>query len=172
MRCSKCGADNREGAKFCSECATPFAAKCPRCGAANTFGAKFCDECAASLTSLSPIVQSAQTFPVTAELTEGSAIDGERKTVTALFADLKGSTELIVLDESGLDSSHLVPVLKSTQTLIERFQADGETASSMLGEIIERVDLMREGIRLILKLSIAEEDRIVGSVARAQPART
>jgi len=51
----------------------------------------------------------------------------------------------LVLEKSGIDSSHLVPVLKSTQTLIERLQADGETVSSTLGEIIERVDLMREG---------------------------
>ena len=65
----------------------------------------------------------------------------------------------LVLDESGIDSSHLVPVLRSTQTLIERLQADGETASSTLGEIIERVDLMREGIRILLKLPIAAEDR-------------
>ena len=65
----------------------------------------------------------------------------------------------LVLEESSIDSSHLVPVLKSTQTLIERLQADGETASSTLGEIIERVDLMREGIRILLKLPIAAEDR-------------
>ncbi len=65
----------------------------------------------------------------------------------------------LVLEESGIDSSHLVPVLKSTQTLIERLQADGETASSTLGAIIERVDLMREGIRILLKLPIAAEDR-------------
>ena len=50
-------------------------------------------------------------------------------------------------------------MLRSTQTLIERLQADGETALSTLGEIIERVDLMREGIRLLLKLPIAEKDR-------------
>jgi hypothetical protein len=55
----------------------------------------------------------------------------------------------LVLEESGIDSSHLVPALTSTQTLIERLQADGETASSTLGEIIERVDLMREGIRIL-----------------------
>src|SRR5580704_5494004 len=47
MRCAKCGTDNREGAKFCSECATAFAAKCPKCGAVNIPSAKFCDECAA-----------------------------------------------------------------------------------------------------------------------------
>src|SRR6202795_2143593 len=64
----------------------------------------------------------------------------------------------LVLEESGIDSSHLVPVLRSIQTLIERLQADGETASSTLGEIIERVDLMREGIRILLKLPIAAED--------------
>jgi class 3 adenylate cyclase len=95
IRCSKCGAANREGAKFCSECATAFAAKCPQCGAANRPGAKFCDECAASLTSLSTILQSAQTVRVTAEQTEESAIDDERKTVTALFADIKGSMDLM-----------------------------------------------------------------------------
>ena len=65
----------------------------------------------------------------------------------------------LVLEESGIDSSHLVPVLRSAQTLIERLQADGETASSTLGEIIERVDLLREGIRILLKLPIAAEDR-------------
>ena len=70
-----------------------------------------------------------------------------------------GQPIALVLEESGIDSSHLVPVLRSTQTLIERLQADGETVSSTLGEIIERVDLMREGIRILLKLPIAAEDR-------------
>jgi len=95
IRCTKCGADNREGAKFCSECATPLAAKCPRCRAANTPGAKFCDECAASLASSLTTLQSAQTVRVESEQAEGSTIDGERKMVTALFADIKGSTELM-----------------------------------------------------------------------------
>src|SRR6202045_4965845 len=94
-RCTKCGADNREGAKFCSECATPFAVKCPRCGAANKPAAKFCDECAASLVTASTIPETVQPVRVVAEQAEASALDGEGKTVTALFADLKGSTELM-----------------------------------------------------------------------------
>src|SRR5712671_6371492 len=94
-RCTKCGADNREGAKFCSECATPFAVKCPRCGAANKPAAKFCDECAASLAPASTIPETVQPVRVVAEQAEASALDGERKTVTALFADIKGSTELM-----------------------------------------------------------------------------
>src|ERR1700722_11278088 len=93
--CTKCGADNREGAKFCSECATPFAVKCPHCGAANKLAAKFCDQCAASLTPASTIPETVQPVRVVAEQAEASALDGERKTVTALFADIKGSTELM-----------------------------------------------------------------------------
>src|SRR6516225_7225429 len=34
MRCSKCGADNREGRKFCTQCGSALATKCLRCGAA------------------------------------------------------------------------------------------------------------------------------------------
>src|ERR1700674_304926 len=94
-RCTKCGADNREGAKFCSACATPFAVKCPRCGAANKPAAKFCDECAASLAPASTIPETVQPVCVVAEQAEESALEGERKTVTALFAYIKGSTELM-----------------------------------------------------------------------------
>src|ERR1700693_4497863 len=94
-RCTKCGADNREGAKFCSECATAFAVKCPRCGATNKPAAKFCDECAASLAPGSTIPETAQPVRVVAEQAEASALDGERKTVTALFADIKGSMDFI-----------------------------------------------------------------------------
>ena len=94
-RCAKCGADNREGAKFCSECATPFAVKCPRCGAANKPAAKFCDECAAALAPASTIPETVQPGRVVAEQAEASALDGERKTVTALFVDIKGSTALM-----------------------------------------------------------------------------
>src|SRR5271163_1376813 len=84
MRCTKCGADNREGAKFCSDCATPFAAKCPRCGAANKPGAKFCDECAASLSPTSTVIQPtnqfAQSVSVAAEQVDAFATDAERNT--------------------------------------------------------------------------------------------
>src|SRR5689334_5616204 len=47
MRCQKRGIDNREGARFCSECAAPLSAKCARCGMDNAPGVKFCDSAAA-----------------------------------------------------------------------------------------------------------------------------
>jgi class 3 adenylate cyclase len=85
MCCAKCGSDNREGAKFCSECATPFAAKCSRCRAViNTPGAKFCDECAAPLDG----------SPVPAQAEAREELTGERRHLTVLFCDLVGSTEI------------------------------------------------------------------------------
>ena len=110
MRCSKCGTDNREARKFCAECGASFlmSAKCPRCGAANEPGEKFCGECGASLA----VGASGSTAPPAAEGSDlvrpdrsrshinfaermrvqagaDTPIDGERKTVTALFADIK-----------------------------------------------------------------------------------
>src|SRR6516162_2318151 len=105
MRCSKCGSDNREGRKFCAECGTPLAATCAKCGAVNEHNEKFCGECGAALTrSAEPaMAQSPSVRPsirVTSESTDAQVegplhFEGERKTVTALFADIKGSTELM-----------------------------------------------------------------------------
>jgi hypothetical protein len=46
MKCSKCGYENRAGAKFCEECAAPLARTCPHCGSQVSATAKFCPECA------------------------------------------------------------------------------------------------------------------------------
>jgi hypothetical protein len=99
MRCAKCGCDNREGAKFCRECASPLSSKCAACGALDQPDAKFCDECATPLDGArSPRIAASSRPPdirITPEQPDASAQDGERKTVTALFADIKGSMELM-----------------------------------------------------------------------------
>jgi hypothetical protein len=56
MRCLHCGGENRTGAKFCDECATPLPLACPSCGADNRPGAKFCNECATPLTRQAQVV--------------------------------------------------------------------------------------------------------------------
>jgi class 3 adenylate cyclase/tetratricopeptide (TPR) repeat protein len=88
VHCTKCGADNREGAKFCSECATPFAAKCPKCGAVKASGAKFCDECGISLSAPSNNSVSAQ------PQVQAREVVGERRHLTVLFCDVVGSTAI------------------------------------------------------------------------------
>ena len=99
MRCSKCGSENPSGRKFCGECGDPFAVKCPECGAENTAPFKFCGECGTTL-AVAAAASTIRAEPESSAIRVNSeaapeALEGERKTVTALFADIKGSTELM-----------------------------------------------------------------------------
>ena len=99
MRCSKCGADNREGARFCDKCGGKFSLRCASCGAENRTDAKFCDSCGAAFgadaTVATPAAKMNDTPIRVTETSAAENLEGERKTVTALFADIKGSMELI-----------------------------------------------------------------------------
>ena len=95
MRCSNCGVENSASAKFCINCAAPFRRKCTSCGIENPSEAKFCAECAAPLALLA-LEPKPSGLPITVhEPDRKEVVEGERKTVTALFADIKGSTELM-----------------------------------------------------------------------------
>jgi len=103
MRCTKCGTDNAADARFCNQCATPLNRACPKCAHPNPPEAKFCSQCAIALGGQAAIGSDAFASPVARggirvapEQKDASpGVDGERKTVTALFADIKGSTELM-----------------------------------------------------------------------------
>src|SRR5215467_2040056 len=95
MRCSKCRFDNPAGIKFCGQCTTPLPLVCPNCHFENPPGFKFCGQCTTALGPNSAKPQSLNP-PTSSPETDGpAALDGERKTVTALFADIKGSMELM-----------------------------------------------------------------------------
>jgi Double zinc ribbon len=101
MNCPRCNHENAAGQKFCGECGARLAASCPACGAANASEQKFCGECGARLGEAAPPSKfdSPQSYTPKhlAEriLLSKEALEGERKQVTVLFADLKGSMELI-----------------------------------------------------------------------------
>src|SRR5260221_12125306 len=96
MICGKCKTENPDGLKFCNECGAAFRAPCASCGLENAPGAKFCGQCG---TVLGTPAASARKFEDRkirkADDSAPENIAGERKTVTALFADIKGSTELM-----------------------------------------------------------------------------
>ena len=100
MRCSACSHENRSGARFCGECAAPLAAvvTCGGCGGRNPVGQKFCDACGRTLAAASTKARDVRSYTPAhlAEkiLTSRSALEGERKHVTVLFADVQGSMDL------------------------------------------------------------------------------
>jgi class 3 adenylate cyclase/tetratricopeptide (TPR) repeat protein len=103
MGCPSCGAENPSGARFCNSCGAPQAAICPGCGNGNPPGSRFCNACATPLAAPAPTRPEASPSPHSytprhlAEkiLASRDALQGERKQVTILFADVVGSTELI-----------------------------------------------------------------------------
>jgi class 3 adenylate cyclase/tetratricopeptide (TPR) repeat protein len=103
MRCSSCNSENPETAKFCGSCGAPLEAVCPNCGAENPPQFKFCGECGTPLRKprRSPEPARPRGSPLAQNILRDESgagaerAEGERKTVSALFADIKGSTELM-----------------------------------------------------------------------------
>jgi class 3 adenylate cyclase/tetratricopeptide (TPR) repeat protein len=121
MKCPRCQAENRAGAKFCEDCGASLAAPCRACGAELTPGKKFCGSCGAPTSSEKPAERSekpAERSEKPAErlgevadrfaspqsytpkhlaekiLTSKAAIEGERKIVTVMFSDVSGFTAM------------------------------------------------------------------------------
>jgi hypothetical protein len=118
MRCPRCQYENLAGMKFCGQCAAPLAAACPACGAVITPGNRFCGQCAAPLSPDSRANfagPDSYTPKYLAEkiLTSKAALEDERKQVTVLFADLKGSMELLA-DRDPEDARKILDPVLST----------------------------------------------------------
>ena len=100
MKCPRCQSQNREGVRFCEECGARLVTSCPSCGAELLPDKRFCGSCG-SPTTLQPAERQPSPQGYTPKhlaekiLTSRHALEGERKQVTVLFADLKGSMELL-----------------------------------------------------------------------------
>ncbi len=173
MRCIICQSENSDGLKFCNECGSPLQRQCAKCGFANAPQAKFCGECGASLggeTSSQPLAPNPQP-PVTytprhlaeriraeqAALEARSGTEGERKTITALFADLKGSTALI----EGLDPEEaraiIDPALQLMMDAVHRYegyvaQALGDGIFALFGAPIAHEDHPQRALYAALRM--------------------
>jgi predicted ATPase/class 3 adenylate cyclase len=166
MRCPRCQAENRQGARFCRECGATFGAVCPSCGASLETGSKFCDDCGAPLTATAPpppaappaarpapsrfASPEAYTPKHLAEkiLTARSALEGERKHVTVLFADLKGSMELLTHRDPEEARRLIDPVLEHMMEAVHRYEG---TVNHVMGD----------GIMALFGAPVAHEDHAV-----------
>jgi class 3 adenylate cyclase len=101
MRCPHCRHETRERARFCGACGASLESSvtCPRCGAINPRGQSFCDACGESLSSAGGASERdarayTPRYLVERILTTRSALEGERKQVSVLFADVVDSMRL------------------------------------------------------------------------------
>ena len=155
MRCPRCGTENRAGRRFCAECGASLALACSACGFSNEAGEKFCGGCGASLASTPPgadkfATPQSYTPRHLAEkiLTSRSALEGERKQVTVLFADLKGSMELLA-DRDPEDARKILdPVLQLMMEAVHRYEG---TVNQVMGD----------GIMALFGAPLAHEDHAV-----------
>jgi class 3 adenylate cyclase/tetratricopeptide (TPR) repeat protein len=164
MKCSACGAENPAEQKFCNECAAPFKKRCSKCGYENPPAAKFCGDCATALSSSSlsqPLVRNSSTPSVQIlpeeTVTDSAALEGERKTVTALFADIKGSTALM----EGLDpeAAHAIvePVLRLMIEAMHRYEgyvvrSTGDGIFALFGAPVAHEDHPQRALYAALRL--------------------
>jgi class 3 adenylate cyclase len=153
MRCARCQADNPAGAKFCNGCGSALARPCPSCNHPNPPGSAFCNECGHALewrpspTATGFASPDRYTPRHLAEQILGSrgALQGERKQVTVLFADLKGSLELLA-DRDPEEARHLLdPVLDRMMEAVHRYEG---TVNQVMGD----------GIMALFGAPIAHED--------------
>ena len=161
MTCSKCRTENAPGAKFCVECGESFKGRCPKCGLANPANAKFCQECCSSLgeaTEAKKTVGDDTTdIRISSQHSVGEIPEGERKTVTALFADIKGSTEL----EKDLDPEEaraiVDPALKLMIDAVRRYdgyvvQSTGDGIFALFGAPLAHEDHPQRALYAALRM--------------------
>jgi class 3 adenylate cyclase/tetratricopeptide (TPR) repeat protein len=167
MKCPSCNASVPEAAKFCSECGAPLPRACPACGHGNPASAKFCSECGAQLAAAPSLPSPAtggglargQPRFASAEdytpkhiakkiLTSRAVLEGERKQVTVLFADLKGSMELIAERDPEEARTILEPVLERMMEAVHHYEG---TVNLVMGD----------GIMALFGAPVAHEDHAV-----------
>jgi class 3 adenylate cyclase len=156
MQCPRCQAENRAGRRFCAECGAPLALPCASCGFANEPEEKFCGGCGTALTAAprppEPPARAPQSYTpgYLAEKirTAKSALEGERKQVTVLFADLKGSMELLADRDPEEARQLLDPVRERLMAAVHRYEG---TVNQVMGD----------GIMALFGAPLAHEDHAV-----------
>ena len=154
MQCPRCQHEAPPRAKFCPECATPLPGRCAKCESELPPGAKFCPQCAAPVggAPAAPRFESPVAYTPThlAERirTSKDALEGERKHVTVLFADLKGSMELLA-DRDPEDARRLLDGV--LERMIEAVHQYEGTVNQVMGD----------GIMALFGAPIAHEEHAV-----------
>jgi class 3 adenylate cyclase/tetratricopeptide (TPR) repeat protein len=154
MICPRCEHENAVKARFCEHCGLPLARVCAECGSYASPTARFCSQCGRPLADAagqSPFVSPKAYTPLHLAdkiLTARAAIEGERKQVTVLFADIKGSMEVFADRDPEAAQNLFDPVLERMIEAVHRYEG---TVNRVMGD----------GIMALFGAPIAHEDHAV-----------
>jgi class 3 adenylate cyclase len=155
MHCPRCQHDNPVGSNFCLRCGAGLGVTCSACSTSLPAASQFCNKCGNPVrghaTSESRFSAPESYIPKhLAEkiLTAKSALEGERKQVTVLFADLKGSMELLADRDPEEARTLLDPVLERMMEAVHRYEG---TVNQVMGD----------GIMALFGAPLAHEDHAV-----------
>jgi class 3 adenylate cyclase/tetratricopeptide (TPR) repeat protein len=140
MKCPRCQHENPTGSNFCLGCGARFGISCSSCSNELPPGSQFCNKCGTPV-ALESTGQSRFSSPESytpkhlAEkiLTSKAALEGERKQVTVLFADLKGSMELLADRDPEEARKILDPVLERMMDAVHHYEG---TVNQVMGDEI------------------------------------
>ncbi len=155
MKCPRCQHENPPESNFCLGCGSRLSLTCVSCRTDLPVGSRFCNKCGAPVKA-EPAAQARYASPDSytpkhlAEkiLTSKSAQEGERKQVTVLFADLKGSMELLADRDPEEARKLLDPVLEHMMEAVHRYEG---TVNQVMGD----------GIMALFGAPLAHEDHAV-----------
>lgn len=165
MKCLQCQHDNRPQAKFCEECAAPLSRSCVHCGTELSATAKFCPECAHPVALPAVDAQNHSVAPVAhASERHGANIptlrqdlEGERRQVTVLFADLSDFTRLS--SELGAEATHTL--LNHYFEVVDRIVQDyggsvdkhiGDNVMAVFGAPVAHADDPQRAVRTAVEI--------------------
>jgi class 3 adenylate cyclase len=161
VTCSKCRTENAPGAKFCVECGESFKGRCPKCGLANPANAKFCQGCGTSFGEAAEEKKTVGDGTTDIRISSRHPVDeipdGERKTVTALFADIKGSTELMRDLDPEEARAIIDPVLQLMMAAVHRYggyvaQSTGDGIFALFGAPVAHEDHPQRALHAALAM--------------------
>jgi hypothetical protein len=158
MMCPRCHAENRDGLRFCEDCGSRLTRACSQCGAELAPGKRFCGSCGTPAKGESagrtPSPESYTPRPLAEKiLTSKTALEGERKQVTVLFADLEGSMELLA-DRDPEDARKLLdPVLERMMAAVHHYEG------TVTSEHLSSATTMYRGMDMGFWLAQAEAAR-------------
>jgi len=151
MKCPGCLHDTPPGRKFCGDCGHRLETVCPACGVPVTAGQRFCGDCGARLAPTATGLSGDDDVTRVAAkrlLTSPSALEGERKQVTVLFADTGSSLELLAARDPEEARRLLDPVLEQMMEAVHRYEG---TVNQVLSD----------GIMALFGAPVAHEDHAV-----------